>query len=465
MHATYSAMPAPLNAAQICSVGRAWPDNPRMIANGFRNLGLLGRAALGAALLVAGVLLTGCASRAVSIDGTQQRGQARSADGSGEAAMNAELAEVKRAYAALQQQLARAEVGAELGAEAAAGGGAADLQIDWGREAADGEGDTATVAMASVAPRVQQVAEVALQPLGDAAAVAAAPDDLADLVARATRLLASGAAYGGGARIDRGLAAVGLSMVDPERRFPTELLGELSVEERDRVERFQRVVSRVGDGLMRGDGAALANAEASVLDIASEDPMVRIAGLHLCKRVSGFGVFDPFPGTQFTAGQAHRMIVYAEVEDFTAKKVTADGADVVGATAAADERFEVRLSQEVILFNDADGLVVWRDGPREIKDLSRRKRRDFWVVQMITLPANLGTGKYRLKVRITDEYGDAVDERSELLTLVADASATPRPAADASADPVSSSAALPGEEADEPESAAEALRVIRGLMK
>ena len=81
---------------------------------------------------------------------------------------------------------------------------------------------------------------------------------------------------------------------------------------------------------------------------------------------------------------------------------------------------EVRLTQELILYKESDGLAVWRHEPTQIVDVSRNRRRDFYVVQMITLPARLSEGRYRLKVRLTDQHGDSVDETTLRVQIVAD---------------------------------------------
>ena len=103
-----------------------------------------------------------------------------------------------------------------------------------------------------------------------------------------------------------------------------------------------------------------------------------------------------------------RQIVYVEVEDFVAAPTD-------------DDKREVRLTQELILYKESDGLAVWRHEPTQIVDVSRNRRRDFYVVQMIALPARLGEGRYRLKVRLTDQHGDSIDETTLSVQVVADA--------------------------------------------
>ena len=50
----------------------------------------------------------------------------------------------------------------------------------------------------------------------------------------------------------------------------------------------------------------------------------------------------------------------------------------------------------------ASGQSLWRHDEPEIIDLSRQQREDFFLAQMITLPATLGPGEYVLKVTIQD---------------------------------------------------------------
>ena len=152
--------------------------------------------------------------------------------------------------------------------------------------------------------------------------------------------------------------------------------------------------------------------------LAAPAGMVEIADLRLCRSVSGFGVFEPFEDHTFTAGAAVRMVLYVEIDGFAT--------DVTPVPAAAGgegdaELHRVRLEQEVLLFRDADGLLVWSQEPQKIQDESRRKRRDFWSVQLLELPANLGVGRYRLKVTLRDEVSNTVDERSVPLRLVSEA--------------------------------------------
>ena len=65
-------------------------------------------------------------------------------------------------------------------------------------------------------------------------------------------------------------------------------------------------------------------------------------------------------------------------------------------------------------------MVVWRQPRAEITDESRNRRRDFFIVQLIRLPANLGVGEFNLKVTVTDLADGSQDEAMVSLKVVAD---------------------------------------------
>lgn len=232
----------------------------------------------------------------------------------------------------------------------------------------------------------------------------------------------------------KALAATGLSLVAPQRAMDVRLLESLDEHQRRTVERYHRLLVALAEEIEQGDADFDPQSVVARLGESFGEQPVSIRTVKLCKRVSGFGVYEPFEGDGFLAGRANKLIVYVEVDDFTREPVE------------GEDRFEVRLEQEVVLFNEADGLAVWRHAPQQVVDVSRRQRRDFWIVQMVTLPANLGVGKYRLKVRVTDQHSGSVDETTLPIRLVADA------ASRAALRKTAGDTALtdPGADADEP---------------
>jgi len=222
------------------------------------------------------------------------------------------------------------------------------------------------------------------------------------------------------------VTAAALSLAQSDHELDPAVLEPLKPMQRDAVQRLhtlfvgirERAVdqgtasptSRVqvgGPTTTGGGGFDRKTLDEALADAFGEMP-VTIVHADLCRSVSGYGVYEPMDTHNFLTGQNNRVIVYVEVEDFAAAKLDND-------------RREVRLNQELILYKEDDGLAVWRHEPTQIVDVSRNRRRDFYVVQMITLPARLSAGKYRLKVRITDQHGDSVDETTLKIHVVADA--------------------------------------------
>jgi hypothetical protein len=205
----------------------------------------------------------------------------------------------------------------------------------------------------------------------------------------------------------KAIAAVGLSLAEPTRHLDPAALAPLRPGQREQIKKLHAALT----GLM--DDAALSNSPLTRehltkrLDEAFLEDPVRIENLKLCRSVKSFGVYEPFNSTNFLGGQNNKAIVYVEIDNFKTQPIEND-------------KFEVRLSQELILYNESDGLAVWRSDPVEVTDTSRRARRDFYLVQMITLPARLANGMYRLKVRVTDQHGESVDETTMKLNIVAD---------------------------------------------
>jgi len=139
---------------------------------------------------------------------------------------------------------------------------------------------------------------------------------------------------------------------------------------------------------------------------------VHIRQIEFCRTVAGYGVYEPFESTTFMAGVEQPLILYVELENFNSIH---DG-----------NQYRVQLTQEVELYTDADGVRVWSLPREQIVDMSRNKRRDFFTVQLLHLPARLGVGKYRMKIRIHDVNGGSYDETTVPVTLVASQSTTAR---------------------------------------
>ena len=213
------------------------------------------------------------------------------------------------------------------------------------------------------------------------------------------------------------MAAAAMSLADPSLELSESDLAALPLGLRRSVLAYQRAFAQLGREMggeseagHASSGAELRLAAEEILDQLSADRSLRILNAALCTKVDGYGVYEPFRSTSFLAGLSQPVVIYAELENFSPR--------------AEESGYLVHLTYEVALYNEADGLVVWRRRPSEILDRSRNRRRDFFVVQLVNLPERLTVGKYRLKLTITDRIGGTVDETSLPLEMVADPTLT-----------------------------------------
>ena len=209
--------------------------------------------------------------------------------------------------------------------------------------------------------------------------------------------------------VDKALFAIGLSLFESDRTLRDQDLAWLDPNRRALVRQYHQVMVALAEQLTAGASPIDVDAVMEQLDKTLRDHPIRIKKIDLCQRVRGYGVYEPFESHVFLAGRVQPMIIYAELKHFHCQKTD-------------EERYQVKLTQEVVLYNESDGLAVWRQPTVDIVDESRNRRHDFFVVQMVRLPARLTVGKYRLKVRMTDRYNGSLDESTIPIQIVADQS-------------------------------------------
>ncbi len=189
----------------------------------------------------------------------------------------------------------------------------------------------------------------------------------------------------------------------------------LSPREIDILESWRNMHTRLGEGLSSDPAEAIDELTFAVSEAARRmnawTPL-DVTKVALCTKVSGYGVYNELPTKRLLAGRVHPLIIYVEIENFTTS--VSSGPD--GQTG-----FQVELEEELQLFHEADGVLAWRQPVERINDFSRNRRRDFFLAQLIELPAELTVGAYRLKVRVTDRATDAVSEAIIPIEIVADA--------------------------------------------
>ncbi|GJQ28735.1 MAG: hypothetical protein HBSAPP03_06190 [Phycisphaerae bacterium] len=144
---------------------------------------------------------------------------------------------------------------------------------------------------------------------------------------------------------------------------------------------------------------------------------VRIARGVLCTRVLGFGRYEPFETDRFVAGRALRVIVYTELEHFASRAAVAG--DPAQPGVPLGEQYTVDLTQSLSLYHDPSGLLAWHKPAQKVVETTRGRRRDFYLIHTVELPASLTIGKYMLKATVTDKTTGASDEVNIPINIVA----------------------------------------------
>jgi len=207
-------------------------------------------------------------------------------------------------------------------------------------------------------------------------------------------------------------ALAALGAIDPESVDAALTDPALSDREVAALRAWRAMMRRSADNLVgsEGDATALVDAVEEAADALSSWKPLEIAGASLCSRVEGYGRYTELP-TQLLVGRDHPAIVYVELERFGVEP---------GVGPDREPGFVSRVTMELSLYHDADGLLAWRSSAREVKDFSRRKRRDFFLVQRVDLPSTLTVGMYRLKITVRDRVTGAEAERIIPIDVVAD---------------------------------------------
>ncbi len=130
----------------------------------------------------------------------------------------------------------------------------------------------------------------------------------------------------------------------------------------------------------------------------------------LCTRVDGYGWYETFPSYRFMAGKAQPVIVYVELERFAQGETT--GPD-------GQPRYQTKFSQRLELYHVADDLNTWNRQAETVTGETRNRLRDYYLTNQVTLPANLGVGRYHLKVVMRDFIGERMAEAIIPIEIVA----------------------------------------------
>lgn len=184
-----------------------------------------------------------------------------------------------------------------------------------------------------------------------------------------------------------------------------------------------RTLADARDRILAQPGAANESLAKTLARLAPP-PALKIGRAVLCTRVQGFGRYDPIYTDTFVAGKPIRAIVYIELDGFMSRPARAG--DPVDPLLSLSDQVSVELSQAITLFHDPSGLQAKFIPAKTVVDTTRNKRRDFYLIQQIELPATLTIGKYNLKITVKDMTSSGEAEAVLPVKVVADASAIAR---------------------------------------
>ncbi|MHC5001860.1 MAG: hypothetical protein ACYTJ0_01940 [Planctomycetota bacterium] len=205
------------------------------------------------------------------------------------------------------------------------------------------------------------------------------------------------------------LAIAAGSIARPERALSPDAFRTLTDREKEILALLQSFFRRLGERLDDANDPEQVIEEA-VAELRSgliEEPRLTIADAALCYHVGGFGDYAAFDRNAFMAHEERQVILYLGIDDFSSE-LNQRG------------QWVTELSQQLMIYSDADGIPVWTDDWQRAVDVTRNQRQDFFTVQVITLPKALSVGRYHLKIRVRDEKSGAETETSIPFEMVAD---------------------------------------------
>jgi hypothetical protein len=207
------------------------------------------------------------------------------------------------------------------------------------------------------------------------------------------------------------LAKASLCLLDSDCRLKDEDLALLSADDRAVVEEYRQLFSQLGQQLggadRKADRAALLTSAQSLSAALGAQEKINVTRVHLCKNIAGFGGYEVFPKNEFSLSALPRVLIYTELAQFKSQR-------------QPDGQSAVKLVQELTLVKAGGGerRAVWTEQPVQITDLSRTPRRDFFLGQILRVPANIEPGDYELQVKVSDLADGGSSTASVPLRLV-----------------------------------------------
>jgi hypothetical protein len=131
---------------------------------------------------------------------------------------------------------------------------------------------------------------------------------------------------------------------------------------------------------------AVVRLRAAVQHLQSAAPL-EINGARFCRRIDGFGTYEPYSEDLFQAGES--LLIYAELRNFLMEPLPGGG-------------FESRIRSQVEIRRPGTAAISDQQDFGLTVDQCRSIRHDYYVAYRLEL-APLSPGPYELRLEITDE--------------------------------------------------------------
>lgn len=134
------------------------------------------------------------------------------------------------------------------------------------------------------------------------------------------------------------------------------------------------------------DETALAHHLGEAVETLEAYAPLQIRVLKICRKVQGFGQYEPLDAPTTRAGQP--LLVYCEMVGLKYEQVGDD--------------LRSRVASRVEVTPAAGGQTVWSQALGTAEDRCRHRRRDYYVNYRLALPATLPQGPYAMRLTQTD---------------------------------------------------------------
>lgn len=185
-----------------------------------------------------------------------------------------------------------------------------------------------------------------------------------------------------------------------------DVISSLSAEDRELIAAIMDGLSNFRSNVRGSENLLLSRKAKPWFELADRlraQTSLQVTGVALCKKIYGFGAYDPLPSNRVTPGST--LFVYCEVENF-ASRLNDRGL------------WQTDITQEMVLYDDrGQRVAVEKRQPRA--DLSRNRRHDFCIARAMALPVTVSPGSYFLTVSVSDQQANRMAEATIPVQIVA----------------------------------------------